>query len=123
MRWNQNAGACSVRSRLQMLPLAAGAAVALGSMASSALGQFVWVGNTGTFSASANWQNGLQPPLSSPTTALAFFSGNAAAITATNDLGTPFVANSLTFNTNNAFTLAGSAAPNLFQLVGPSPTI
>jgi fibronectin-binding autotransporter adhesin len=122
MRRNENVGG-GVRARVRVLPLAAGAAVAVGSIASSALGQFTWVGNTGNFSTAGNWQGGVQPPLSSPTTALTFFSGNAAAITATNDLGTPFVANSLTFNTNNAFTLAGNAAANLFQLVGPSPTI
>src|SRR5206468_2006713 len=89
MTRNQVVGDQSVRTRLRLLPLAAGAAVALGSIASSALGQFVWVGNTGNFSAGANWQGGVQPPLNSPTTTLTFLTGNAAAITATNDMGTP----------------------------------
>ncbi len=64
---------------------------------------------------------GIAPPLGTSTTALVFSSGNAGAITATQNLGTPMVVNSLNFNVNNAFTLASGA--NTFQFVGPLPTV
>ncbi len=105
-----------------MLPLAAGAAVTLGTLASSALGQ-TWIAPAaGNWNVGTNWQ-GSVPPVSDPTTALVFTSGNAAAITATNNIGTPFVLNSLTFNVNNAFSVNGSATAWLFQLAGTSPSI
>jgi autotransporter-associated beta strand protein len=99
----------------------AGAAVALGSLANAAMGQ-TWVGPASdNWSTTANWQGGV--PVSGATTALVFRSANGAAITANNDLGTPFLINSLAFNVNNAFTVKGAAAANLFQLMGPSPSI
>jgi autotransporter-associated beta strand protein len=112
-----------------MLPVAAGAAVTLGSLASSALGQtYTWIGGaSANFSANANWLGGVGPGigLGSATTALNFTSGNGGAITATNNNGTPFVANSLSFNINsvNTFSVAGGSAAGIYQLVGPSATI
>jgi fibronectin-binding autotransporter adhesin len=113
--------ASSVRSRLQMLHLAAGAAVTLGSLAGTALGQ-TWIGATGNFNTNANWLGNSAPLLGTVTTPvnLNFFSGNAGAVTATNNVGTPWVSSSLTFNTNNAFTLACGA--NSFQMQS-SPTV
>jgi autotransporter-associated beta strand protein len=112
----------SARCPARVLPLAAGAAVALGALATPALAQ-TWIGAaTGNWDAGTNWQGGVSP-VSDPTTALVFSSGNAAAITATNNLGSPFLVNSLAFNVNNAFSVNGTATGNLFQLAGASPSI
>jgi autotransporter-associated beta strand protein len=86
-----------------------------------------WIGGaTGSFSVNANWLGNAAPAigtLATPTN-LTFFSGNAGAITATNDLGSPWVANSLDFNINNVntFTLAGSVNTNQFVLAN-SPVL
>jgi autotransporter-associated beta strand protein len=114
-----------------MLPLAAGAAVAIGSLAGSAMGQ-TWIG-AGTaaanqnFSLNANWLGNSAPALGTVATpvSLTFFSGNAGAVTATNNLGTPWVANSLSFNSNNinGLTVAGTANNNQFELVGPNAAL
>src|SRR5262245_30746204 len=92
------------------LVLAAGAAVTIGSVGTAALGQtYIWPGSaSGNFSDVTKWQGGTPPPLSNPATALVFASGNAGAITATNNIGTPLMVNSLTFNVNNAFQVNGS---------------
>jgi autotransporter-associated beta strand protein len=121
-----------------MLPLAAGAAVTLASLANSALGQTaVWVGN-GTsplnFNASppaglTYWRDVLGNPTGTPPlgtmaapTNLIMSQGNSGALTVTQNVGTPWVLNSLNFNVNNAFTLQGTAG-NVFQFVSPSPVI
>jgi autotransporter-associated beta strand protein len=110
-----------------MLTLAAGAAVTLGGVAGSALGQtYTWVGPvSGAFSASANWQGGTLP-VSSATTSLVFGAGNlSAAVTATDDLAAaPFQVNNLTFDEfmNPAFTVT-SAAGKYFQMTGTNPSI
>jgi autotransporter-associated beta strand protein len=112
-----------------MLPLAAGTVVTLGSLASSALGQtYTWLGGaSGNFNVNGNWLGGFGPGagLGSATTALNFTSGNGGAVTATNSNGSPFVANSLSFNINNVntFSVAGGSAAGIYQLVGPSATI
>jgi autotransporter-associated beta strand protein len=132
MRRLAGIGTSSVQLRTRMLPVAAGAAVALGSLAGSALGQATWIGNTTaspdwSFSNNANWLGNSAPLLGTVTTPvnLTFFSGNGGGITASNDLGSPWVAHSLTFNTFNAgtFTLTGGSAAGQFQLVGPSAAI
>jgi autotransporter-associated beta strand protein len=106
-----------------MLPLAAGAAVALGSFATSAVGQTWSSPFTGNWSDGTNWLGGV-PPVSDPTTAVVFTSDYISGpITATNNLGSPFVVNSLTFRVNNAFSVSGTATANLFQLAGTSPSI
>jgi autotransporter-associated beta strand protein len=115
-----------IQTRLRLVPVAAGVAVALGTLATSAFGQtHTWTGPvSGNFSNAGNWQGTGPAGPGSATTSLVFTSGNTSAgVTATNDLGTPFVVNSLTFGVNNGFTVASSAAANLFQLVGPSPSI
>jgi autotransporter-associated beta strand protein len=107
-----------------MLPLAAGAAVALGSLATSAMGQtYTWMGGaSGNFSVNGNWLSGSGPGAGtgSATTALNFFSGNGGAVTASNNNGTPFVANSISFNINNVnlFHAAGGSATGVYQLAG-----
>jgi autotransporter-associated beta strand protein len=127
-------GTSSVQVRKGMLPLAAGTAVAVWSLTGSVLGTptFTWIGNPATvanrnFSVGSNWQGNTAPVLgttASPVN-LNFYSGNAGAIVATNDLGTPWVANNLTFNINSAnnFTLAGTAVNNVFQLAGGGATL
>jgi fibronectin-binding autotransporter adhesin len=118
-------GASVVHTRLRMLLVAAGAAVALGSTASSALGDITstWIAPTGTWSAGANWQGGV--PASGVTTALNFTSGNGI-VTATNDIaGNPFQMHAMSFNVNNTFTVAWTAG-NKFQFANngsTSPTI
>jgi autotransporter-associated beta strand protein len=111
--------------RSEALVLAAGAAVTIGSLATSALGQtYTWPGSaTGNFGDGTRWVGGTAPPLSDPATVLVFTSGNAGPITATNNIGTPLMVNSLTFNVNNAFQINGSPTTNVFQLVGPPATI
>jgi autotransporter-associated beta strand protein len=106
-----------------MLPLAAGAAVTLGSLTSAALGQ-TWLGATGTFTTNANWVGGAAPALGTLATPvnLTFTQGNAGGTSATNNIGSPWVANWLSFNVNNTFSLAGTSGFS-FQLVGPSPFI
>jgi autotransporter-associated beta strand protein len=96
----------------------------MGSLANSASAQ-TWIGPTGNFSVANNWLGATAPVLGTVATPvnLTFFAGNAGAVTATNDLGSPWVAKSLAFNVNNAFTMQGSVSTNLFQLVGPSPSI
>jgi autotransporter-associated beta strand protein len=109
-----------------MLPLAAGAAVTIGSFAGSALGQtYTWTSTAanGNFSDTTKWQGGLVPPTNDPATALVFTTGNAAASSAWNDIG-PFVLNSLSFNVNNALTLHAGANPSyVLHLQGASPSI
>jgi autotransporter-associated beta strand protein len=115
--------ATPIQSRLRMLPLAAGAAVTLSALAGAAFGQtYTWIGPTGTFSDGTKWQGGTAP-VSDPGTALVFSSGNAAAITASNNIGSPFVVNSLTFDVNNAFTINSTTNSWQYQLDGPSPQI
>jgi autotransporter-associated beta strand protein len=127
MRHFDGVGASTVRSRLQMLPLAAGAAVAIGSLTGSALGQTWMGGASANFSVNANWLGNSAPALGTLATPvdLNFYSGNAAAVIATNTSGTPWVSNSLSFNNNsvNNFTLAGSAFNNQFELVGAGATL
>jgi autotransporter-associated beta strand protein len=115
-----------------MLPLAAGTAVAIGSLAGSAMGQtYTWIGGaTGNFSVNANWLGGVGPGAGtgSATTALNFNSGNGAvSITATNNNGSPFVVNSMTFNSfnpaTNTFSVAGGSATGQFQMAGSSAFI
>src|SRR4051812_19311133 len=104
--------------------LGAGAAVSVGALSSQASAQYIWVAPaTGNFSIAANWQGNAAPPQSNPATTLTFTQGNTAAITATNDIGSPFQVNGLTFNVANSFTLNATIAPNLFQLTGVSPSI
>jgi autotransporter-associated beta strand protein len=125
MRHFDGVTASAVRSRLQLLPLAAGAAATLGSMVSPALGQ-TWIGGaSGNFSVSTNWLGNVAPALGTTGTPtnLTFSTGSGSAIAANNNLGSPWVANSLTFNTNNSFTLGGNSATDVFQLVGPSASI
>jgi autotransporter-associated beta strand protein len=129
MRHVDGVGAPSARFRVQMLPLAAGAAVTLGSLAGSALGQ-TWIGPAnGNFTANANWQGNVAPtaPASSASPVnLTFYSGNGGAITAINDTTAPtWWANSLTFNTYNVntFNVAGALATGKYQLVGASAAI
>jgi autotransporter-associated beta strand protein len=112
-----------MRSRVRMLALAAGAAVSASS--GWALGQtYTWVGTaSGNFNDTTRWQGGNAPPQSDPATALVFNMGNAAAITAMNNVGTPFVVSSIAFNVNDAFTLRASLPTYVFQLAGPSPAI
>ncbi len=124
MRQFHGVGASAVRSRLQVLPLAAGAAVTIGSLACSALGQATWIGGAnGNFNVNANWLGNTSPSqgtLVAPLD-LTFFSGNAGAITATNNVGTPWVSNSLTFDINNVNTFiaaGGTSSPFLYQIAG-----
>jgi autotransporter-associated beta strand protein len=117
-----------VRGRARMLPVAAGAAVALGSLTSAALGQtYTWIGGApgGNFSDNTKWLNGSGPGTGtgSDTTALVFNTINAAAITASNNNGTPFVVNSLTFNVNDPFTLNSTTSAWQYQFAGTSPFI
>jgi autotransporter-associated beta strand protein len=89
------------------------------------MGQYVWAGTaSGSFSNAANWQGGVAPASNNPATALTFNAGNSGAITATNDIGSPFQVNKLTFNSfaNPAFTVSGTSG-YLFQLTGSNPTI
>src|SRR5437899_12646108 len=98
-------GLSSVRARLRMLPFAAGAAVALGSLGPSALADttYTWVGNAFTapgnwspFSA-GNWLNAVGPvSISDPTNALNFTQGSFTAVTCTNNIsGTPFAVHAM----------------------------
>jgi autotransporter-associated beta strand protein len=106
-----------------MLPLAAGAAVTLGSLASSALGQGTWIGPTGTFTSATKWQGNTAPSqgtLAAPVN-LNFTSGMGAAITATDNFDGLWVSNSLTLNVNNTFTV--SCGANTIQLVGTAPLL
>jgi autotransporter-associated beta strand protein len=118
-----------------MLPLAAGAAVVLGSLTGSALGQ-TWVGTSGgSFSDTTKWQGGTAP-VSGPTTALVFTAGNTGNIQANQNITSPFLVNSLSFNVNNnvnnstvngnnvifPFMVSGNFGYT-FQLTGTSPTI
>ncbi len=124
VRYSHRVGEPSSRSRLRMLPLAAGTAFALGSLAGSAFGQgFNWVAPTGNFSDGVNWQGSRAPALSSPATGSRSPRATRPAITATNNIGTPFVANSLAFNVNNAFTLRSFSTSYKFQLAGAAPAI
>jgi autotransporter-associated beta strand protein len=116
----------ATHARLQWLQRAAGAAVAVGTLTTACLGQTnTWVGPaSGTFSSASNWQGAGPSGPGSTTTALIFTSGNtSAAVTATNDLGTPFLVNSLAFNVNNSFIVASSAAASKFRLDGTTPSI
>ncbi len=100
--------------------LAAGAAF---SLTGAAQAQYVWVGPvSGNFSVGTNWQGGIAPPNASPSTTLRFDAGNVAAITATQNIGTPFQVNAMTFANASPFTVAGTAG-NVFQMTGPSPAI
>ncbi len=108
-------------ARLRILPLAAGASPwRLGSVASSALADATSVGN-GTAPgnnwspvSTVNWLNGVGPT-SGVTTAAELLQGNAAAVTSTNNIvGTPFQIHTMSFNVENAFTVAW-AAGNKFQ--------
>jgi autotransporter-associated beta strand protein len=128
MRRLADIGTSSVQLRTRMLPVAAGAAVTLGSLASSALGQATWIGGaSGNFSVNANWQGNAVPSLGTVATPvnLTFSSGNGGSITASNDLGSPWVAHSLTFTlfNPNPFTVTGGSASGQFQLLGPSAAI
>jgi autotransporter-associated beta strand protein len=120
-------------SRLRLLPLAAGAAVTLGSLANSALGQTAttatWVGVAGgSWNGASNWRDNSNTPnfpISGDTTALTFYAGNlSAAFTATNNISTPFHVNHLTFNSfmNGAITVNGTPGYAL-QMAGANPTI
>jgi autotransporter-associated beta strand protein len=113
--------------------LAAGAAVTLGSLATSALGQTAatatWVGAaTGSWNAASNWRdnsNAANFPISGDTTALTFYAGNlSAGFTATNNISTPFHLNHLTFNSfmTGAITVNGTPGYAL-QMGGVIPTI
>ena len=123
-------GMSSVRARLRMLPLAAGAAVALASLASSAQADtmFTWVGN-GTAPgnnwnpvSTVNWLGGVGP-INDVGTGLTFSQGNAAAVTSTNNIvGTPFQIHTMSFNVENAFTVAW-AVGNKFQFVNNGTTV
>jgi hypothetical protein len=109
-----------------MLPVAAGAAVALGSMASPASADilYTWIGGaTGNWNpaTTTNWLGGVGP-VSGASTALNFSQGNGAAVTATNNIAGTFQAHSMSFAVNNAFT-ATTASGIGFQFVGPLPTI
>jgi autotransporter-associated beta strand protein len=104
-----------------MLLLTAGAAATLGSP--TAFGQtYTWIGSTGNFNDPTKWQNATMP-VSDPGTSLVFTAGNDAAITAINNIGSPFQVNSLAFSVNNAFSLRSSPTSFLFQLAGASPSI
>jgi autotransporter-associated beta strand protein len=110
-----------------MLPLAAGAAVSMGSLAGSALAQssFTWIAPaSGTFGTSSNWQENAFPSVGDPTTALTFATANTAAITATQDRGDTFQLNTINFNTNGgaAFTFQGGLS-TIFHTAGPNATI
>lgn len=106
------------------LACAAGAAISLGMAAGQASAQFVWTGDTsGSFNDPAKWQGGLAPSnLNDPTTTLSFTSGNVAAITASQNLGTPMMVNSISFANASPFTLAGSPTTNAFQMTGTAPS-
>jgi autotransporter-associated beta strand protein len=108
--------------------MAAGAAVALGSLASSALGQATWIGASGNFSVNASWLGNSAPSLgtSAAPVNLTFYSGNAGSVTATENIGTPWVANNLTFSSNNVNGLtagAGTTSQWLYQLSGSGATL
>lgn len=88
--------------------------------------QFVW---NGPFSGTANWSAGTwspgTPPAGGGTGVSLFFNGSAATgYTASNDLGTPFVVNSIQFGrfftTSSSFTNAGA---NTLELGGANPSI
>lgn len=118
--------ASRARLRRSALLIASGAAWGIGCLAPAAHGQFVWVAPaSGNFGTAANWQGNVAPPSNNPSTSLTFNAGNiGAAITATNNIGSPFQVNGLTFNSfaNPAFTVAGGAG-NQFQMTGPAPSI
>jgi autotransporter-associated beta strand protein len=111
-----------------MLPLAAGAAVTLGSLATSALGQATWIGGPSAsapafnFSTPANWQGNAAP--TSPSD-LTFYSGNGAAVTATNNINAAWSSTNLTFNVNNVngLTVAGGALNSTFTLTGAGASL
>jgi autotransporter-associated beta strand protein len=106
---------------------AAGAAIALGSLSSAALGQtYTWVGmSAGNFNDATKWQSGVAPAGSNnPATALVFNTSNGSQFIATNNIsGSPFQVNSLAFNVNNVLQLNASPTTTIYQLVGPSPSI
>jgi autotransporter-associated beta strand protein len=117
------------------LCLAAGAAASLGAFTQRSMAStYVWVApGNGNFSGAANWQGNSVPP-SGTGTSLTFNVPTLVSSTATNDVTSPFVVNSLVFNVASpfiqtgppaflGFTVQGSSAANVIQLDGPSPTI
>lgn len=113
-------------SRPLSMILAAGAAVSAAALAGQASAQYVWTGgSTGNFNDATKWLSPPGVPVSGASTTLSFRPGNnVAAITATQNIGTPFQVNGMTFGAMsmpNAMTINGTAG-NAFQLVGPSAT-
>lgn len=116
-----SSGRANVRATL----LVCGAAASIAVMAPAASAQFVWTGaTTGSFSDSSKWLGG-SVPVSGPSTTLTFSPGApAAAVTATQNIGTPFQVNGVTFNNMsvaNGLTINGTSG-NTFQVAGTSPT-
>ncbi len=89
---------------------------------------FTWVGNWHLHPgnnwnpvSTVNWLGGVGP-ISDVGTGLTFSQGNAAAVTSTNNIvGTPFQIHTMSFNVENAFTVAW-AVGNKFQFVNNGTT-
>lgn len=107
--------------------LACGAVASIGMAAHPVNAQYIWTGaTTGNFSDASRWQNPQGVPISGASTTLTFAPGNpAAAVTATQNIGTPFQFNGMTFNNMSmpsALTVNNSVGNN-FQTAGSSPNL
>jgi autotransporter-associated beta strand protein len=113
----------SVSRSLRCAALFAAACAGL-ALSRAADAQYTWISNSsGNWSSPGNWASSNVPPAGGGTSVgLTFLNTAAAAWTATNDLGNPFVLNSLTLNSSSGALATIAGSPLAFDGAGAAVT-
>lgn len=91
--------------------------------------QYTWVGASGSWSVGTNWQGGTAPPVGGGAGVSLRFTADNTFYTATNNLGNPFAADRIVFDSTQANPDSTSgivitnAISNSLRLTGANPTI